>query len=79
MTRDVILVVAMVVPFAVLVTAHVAIAFGLARRPPRWRALIALVVPPLAPMWALRSGMRARGVVWIASAVVYAVAVAIAL
>jgi hypothetical protein len=77
-TRDIVVAAVLVLAFAVLATAHVTIAFGLACRRPRWRALVALVVPPLAPMWAMQSNMRARGVVWIASAVVYAVALMLA-
>ena len=40
-------------------------------RDPRWRALLAFFVPPLAPYWALRSGMSARAAIWIGSVVVY--------
>ena len=50
-----------------------AIVFGLALRPPRWRALVALTVPPLAPYWGARGGMHARVVVWGASAAAYIV------
>lgn len=72
-TRDAIVVGLVVVAFAVLVTAHVWIVAGLLRRPPRWRAPVALFAFPLAPYWAIREHMRARGVVWIAAAVAYVV------
>lgn len=63
----------LVVAFATLLTAHVALLFGLATRPPRWRAAAAAVVAPLAPFWGLRAGMPARSALWLASAVVYVV------
>ena len=62
---------ALVVAFAALVTMHVAIAAGLASRPPRWRAIAAVVVPPLAPYWAFRDRMPVRAVLWLASAAAY--------
>jgi hypothetical protein len=72
-TRDAVVVAVLVVAFAALVTAHVGIATGLARRRPRWRALVVLVVVPLAPWWAMRARMRLRGTMWIVAAVAYAV------
>jgi hypothetical protein len=48
-----------------------AIVLGLAVRDPRWRAIAAMVVPPLAPYWALQNGMRKRGAIWIVSVVFY--------
>jgi hypothetical protein len=69
--KDGILVGGLVLAFATLVTVHVAIVLGLAWRDPRWRALAAFVVPPLAPYWALRSGMMVRGAIWIVSVVLY--------
>ena len=62
---------AMVVLFALAVTAHVAIAFGLSRVHPRWRGLVALVVPPIAPYWALRNRMPVRAIVWVAGVAGY--------
>jgi hypothetical protein len=69
--KDAVLVGVLNLAFATLVTVHVAIAFGLARQSPRWRALLALIVPPLAPYWALRLGMVTRGIIWVAAVVVY--------
>jgi hypothetical protein len=69
--RDIIVVAAVVIAFAAFVTAHVAIVWGLLWKPPRWRALVALVVVGGAPYWALRERMRVRAWIWIASAVVY--------
>jgi hypothetical protein len=60
--------------FALLVTAHVALAVGLALRRPRWRGLLALVVPPLAPYWGMEERMRLRSLLWVGSLAVYLVA-----
>jgi hypothetical protein len=65
---------AVVLAFAFLVTAHLAIAVGLVAKTPRWRALVALVVAPLAPYWAWREHMRVRAVIWAAGLVLYVVA-----
>jgi hypothetical protein len=59
-------------------SAHVAIAAGLARSPgPWWRGPIALVVPPLAPVWGWRGGMRARVYAWTGALALYALGVAV--
>jgi hypothetical protein len=63
--------VAVVALFAVALTSHVAIAFGLLRRAPRWQAAVAFVAPPLAPYWAVRAGMPLRAVAWVAAVVGY--------
>jgi hypothetical protein len=73
MSRDDVLAVALVLAFATLVTAHVAIVVGLAVRRPRWRAAAALLAVPLAPYWAWR-GMRARAIAWLAGVAVYLMA-----
>jgi len=64
----------LLVSFATLVTAHVTIAYGLARRAPWWRGPVALVVVLLAPYWALRARMHVRAAAWIVGAVVYLIA-----
>ncbi|HEY3593220.1 MAG TPA: hypothetical protein VGL13_05080 [Polyangiaceae bacterium] len=71
--RDAIVSAGVVLAFATLITVHVAIAFGLAKQSPRWRGAAALLVPPLAPYWALRLGMMVRGAIWLGAVVVYAV------
>jgi hypothetical protein len=71
-SRDEVIAAALVLAFAVLATVHVTIVAGLLARPPRWRALAALVVAPLAPWWAW-APMRRRAVTWVASAAAYAV------
>jgi hypothetical protein len=62
-----------IVGFASLVTAHVAIAFGLLARSPRWHAALAFFVPPAAPLLALRVRAFVRAAIWIAAATVYVV------
>lgn len=57
--------------FAALATAHVAIAFGLASRAPRWHAAVAFFVPPAAPLLALRARAFVRATAWILAAAVY--------
>jgi len=71
---DLAIVIALVGAFAVLSSAHVALAAGLCLRRPRWRGPLSLIVFPLAPYWGLRAGMRARTMAWVAAAVVYAIA-----
>ncbi|HEY1692378.1 MAG TPA: hypothetical protein VGG39_09455 [Polyangiaceae bacterium] len=77
MSRDEILGALLVLAFAVFVTTHVALAFGLSSQKPRWQALLALFVPPLAPYWGWR-GLRVRTVLWGASAAVYCVLLVLA-
>jgi hypothetical protein len=79
MTRDAVVLSVLVLAFATLVTAHGTIAFGLARRRPGWRALFALALFPLAPLWAWRARMPVRTALWLAAAVSYAVALRLAL
>ena len=67
----------LVVSFAILVTTHVTLAFGLARRAPAGKALLAFVVAPLAPWWGWRAHMRVRGLLWMAASAVYVVALAL--
>jgi hypothetical protein len=63
------------VALAVHVVAYAALLVGLARRQPRWRALVALAVPPMAPIWGW-SAMPRRARAWIIGLAAYAVAVA---
>ena len=65
---------AVVVTFALAVTFHVVLVVGLARRS-MMRGVAAFVVPPLAPYWGFAAGMKARSTGWIASVVLYAVAI----
>jgi hypothetical protein len=71
---DLLVLACLVGSFAVLVTTHVAIAFGLALTKPRWRGALALVVPPLAPYWGMEAGMKRRAATWVGAVCIYAVA-----
>jgi hypothetical protein len=73
MTRDDWITVTLIVAFATLMTAHVTLVAGLLARQPRWRALAAALLPPLAPAWGLRAGMPGRTAVWVTSAIAYGV------
>lgn len=70
--KDIIVLATIVVAFATLITVHVAVAVRLMiRSKPRLRGLLALVIPPLAPIWAFREGWRRSGIAWIAAVLVY--------
>ena len=75
---DVLLVLAPSLSLALLVTAHVALVAGLAGRAPRWRAAVALVVPPLAVVWGKEEKFRKWCAVWLASLALYVVTLACA-
>ena len=64
--------VTLVLSFAVLVTSHVALVFGLTTRIPRWKGPVALLVPPLAPFWGVTARMYFRSALWLGSLLVYA-------
>jgi len=65
----------LVLSFATLVTSHVVIAVRLAwRTQPRYRGLVALVVPPMAPVWAWGQRWTRLSSLWIGSLLAYVVA-----
>jgi hypothetical protein len=77
--KDIAALATLVLAFATWVTVHVALAGRLALRSrPRWRGLLALIVPPLAPMYGFRDGYRRSSTVWLVALVVYVVALLIA-
>jgi hypothetical protein len=69
---DLVLYLGTVLSFALVVSAHVGIVLGLAFRAPRARGLVALVIAPLAPYWAMREKMRVRACAWLVGLVAYA-------
>ena len=70
----------LVLGFATLVTVHLALAIRLMRHErPRWRGLVALVVPPLAVIWGFRAGFRINSVLWLVAVVVYLIALILSL
>jgi len=68
-----VLFVMMVLACAAMLTAHVALVIGLAKHIPRYRALVAVFVPPLGAYWAIRAKQHVRGVAWIIAASAYVV------
>ena len=76
--KDLILVALVVVGFAWVITMHVAIAFGLAQRLPRWRALVAFLLVLPAPYWAWQEKMRTRASLWVVGVVVYLISLLLA-
>jgi hypothetical protein len=58
--------------------AHVALAVALAKVEGVLRGALALVIPPLAPLWGWRRGMRRRVYVWAGALALYALGVAVA-
>jgi hypothetical protein len=71
MTRDIALLAFLVLAFATLLTAHLALVFAMARRGHRSRALAALIIVPVAPYLGWRDGFRVYGALWTAAAISY--------
>ncbi len=78
MVRDNLVASALVLSFALFVTAHVTLVASLAARPPRWRALVALLAAPLAPYWGYKEQMQGRGALWVIGAAAYGVMLVLA-
>jgi hypothetical protein len=72
--KDQILVAMLILSFALFVTAHVTIVWGLAFRPPRWRAAVAFFVVLAAPYYAWREHMRVRMGIWAGALLLYVIA-----
>jgi hypothetical protein len=78
--KDAIITAALVLALATLITTHVGLAGRLVlRQRPRWRGLVALVVPPLGLIWALRAGWTVIAGIWMAAVALYVVALVAAL
>jgi hypothetical protein len=58
--------------------AHVALVVGLLRATPLHMGLVAIVLPPLAPYYGWRLGMRKRTYLWLVGLGAYAAGVALA-
>jgi hypothetical protein len=74
MTRDAVELAFVVLAFGALVTVHVALVCGLLARRPRWHGAVAFFLPPFAPYWGARQGLRGRTFAWLALAIAYVVA-----
>jgi hypothetical protein len=70
--------IALAIVLLALLAAHVVLVAGLARRG-RWvRALVGLVVAPLAPWWGWKAGLRAAAIAWAVALALYTLGVSIA-
>lgn len=73
--KDLVIAVLLIFGFAAFVTAHVWLAVRLImRKKPRMRGVLALFVPPLAPIWGFREGFHRGAVLWVVTLAVYVVA-----
>ena len=61
------------------VTTHVALSAAVAQATPRWRGVLAFVVPPLAPYWGWQANRRRLAALWIALFASYAIALVMTL
>ena len=61
---------------AAFLAAHLALVLGLARSRAFRRAVVALLVPPLAPVWGWEAGLRRTTWAWGAALALYAAFVA---
>jgi hypothetical protein len=64
MSKDELATAVLIGSFAAWGVLHVVVAWRLTLRRPWWRGAVALLVPPLAPYWAARSGDRWRATMW---------------
>ena len=62
---DLALLIALVVSAGVLLATHVSLSVGLWRLGPWHRGLLALLVPPLAPLWGYHGKLHTRSLIWI--------------
>ncbi len=67
---------ALLLALLVHAAAHLVIAVGLKRQTSWRRAVIAFVLPPLAPLWGWRAGMRFPVYAWAGALAAYAMGVA---
>lgn len=63
--------VVLVLSCAAGVTAHVSLVWGLAHLAPRWRALVGLLCPPLAPLFGASERLFVRSGIWLLAWGVY--------
>ncbi|MFT3766352.1 MAG: hypothetical protein QM820_12700 [Minicystis sp.] len=70
--KDAIITAALVLGLATLITTHIGLSVRiLLRQKPRWRGLVAFVVPPLAVIWGLRAGWKGIAALWLGAVGVY--------
>jgi len=76
---DIAIMLTLVGSFAILCTAHLALALGLTLKKPRWKGFVALVLAPLAPYWGHAARMRPLPAVWVTAFCLYVLALLAAL
>jgi hypothetical protein len=64
--------------FVTAIAAHVALVAALFTRGRKWRALLAVIAPVLAPYWGWQEGMRRRVMAWGVAVAIYVLGVVIA-
>jgi drug/metabolite transporter (DMT)-like permease len=57
---------------------HVALVAALFRTPPIYMGVVSLVLPPLAPYYGWRRGLKRRALLWLGGLFAYALGVALA-
>jgi hypothetical protein len=73
--KDYLVLAALVVTFATFVTAHLFLTWRLLwYSRPRWRGLVVVALPPLAPIWGYQMGYRRLASTWLASVIGYLLA-----
>lgn len=65
---------AVVLSFALALTAHVVVTVALLSRSPRWHGLLGGLIPPVAVVFGLRAGMYRRATLLLLSLVAYGLA-----
>jgi hypothetical protein len=72
---DLALYITLVSALAAFVTAHVGLSAALAiAHKPRWRGALALIVPPLAPVWGFAAKRRIASILWCLFLAIYVAA-----
>lgn len=72
--KDAVVLGGLLLSFATLVTTHVAIAVRMLWRvEPRYRGIVALLVAPLAPLWAYEQRWRRMSFLWVGALLLYVV------
>ena len=69
---------ALVLSFALWVTVHVSLSWGLLTRRPAWHGLLGFFVIPLAPLFGFKQELRGRAILWLASLGAYTAAYLVA-
>lgn len=70
--RDALVTLGLSFGLALLVTGHASTAYGLLWRPRRWRGLVVLLLPIMAPIWAFQERMFVRAAAVVLGALLYA-------